>query len=101
MFEQVNLMQLRLLRHEDTIFEFEIEGVSHTYLNLLRQYLKEHEHVQFAAYRVTIHTEPVFHVRTAKGIDPMKAIAESNERIIKTCKSLDASIKKQKAKFTT
>lgn len=92
-------MQLRLLRNEESVLEFEIEGVSHTYLNLLRQYLKEHEHVQFAAYRVTIHIEPIFYVRTTEGVDPIKAVAECNERIVKTCKSLESSLKKQKSKL--
>jgi len=88
-------LELRLLRSEESIVEIEFAGATHTYLNLLRQYLKEHESVQFAAYRVTVHTNPVFYVRTLGGKDPTKTIREANNRMIKTCNNLERIVEEQ------
>ena len=85
-------MEINKLRKTDKIFEFEISGEDHNYLNLLRVFLKDVNSVEIAAYRSVMHSVPVFYVRTDGEVDPVEAIRIANEQIISTCADLDNQI---------
>jgi len=85
-------MEINKLRKTETIFEFEISGEDHNYLNLLRVFLKDVDSVEIAAYRSLMHSIPVFYVRTDGTLDPVEAIRMANDNIITTCEDLDKQI---------
>lgn len=85
-------MEINKLRKTKKIFEFEISGEDHNYLNLLRVFLKHVSTVEIAAYRSLMHSVPVFYVRTNGEMDPVDAVRSANDSIISTCDDLDNQI---------
>lgn len=82
-------MQAKIIRQEEALLEFEVIGESHTFLNLLRESLKDQEGVLFAAYRFPhpLLENPIFYLRT-EGINPIAALQNAADSISKTCDEL-------------
>ncbi len=76
-------MELKRLREEENVVEFEISGETHTFLNLLREALKDIDSVLFAAYKIRhpVLMDPMFVVRTDGGYNPVDAVEEAAQAI--------------------
>ncbi|MFW9990618.1 MAG: RpoL/Rpb11 RNA polymerase subunit family protein [Candidatus Odinarchaeota archaeon] len=85
-------MEINKLRKNDRIFEFEISGEDHNYLNLLRVFLRAVESVEIAAYRSVMHSVPVFYVRTNGSSDPIDVVREANNNIVAICEELESQL---------
>ena len=79
-------MQAKVIRQEETLLEFEVIGEDHTFLNLLREALKDQKGVLFAAYRFPhpLLENPIFYLRT-EGINPIVALQNATDSISKIC----------------
>ncbi|MHA1941082.1 MAG: RpoL/Rpb11 RNA polymerase subunit family protein [Candidatus Hodarchaeales archaeon] len=75
-------MDAKIIRREESLLEFEVGGENHTFLNLLREALKDQEGVLFAAYRFPhpLLENPIFYLRTS-GIDPIEALSKAADAI--------------------
>ncbi len=82
-------LQAKVVRKEESLLEFEVAGENHTFLNLLREALKDQDGVLFAAYRFPhpLLENPIFYLRT-EGINPIEALAIAAETINKQCDEL-------------
>ncbi|MHA1213874.1 MAG: DNA-directed RNA polymerase subunit L [Candidatus Hodarchaeales archaeon] len=89
-------MQTKILRREESILEFEIAGEDHTFLNILRESLKDQEGVLFAAYRIPhpLLENPIFYLRTSN-IDPIEALEKAADDIIDKCDALKEIIQEK------
>ncbi|MHA2299237.1 MAG: RpoL/Rpb11 RNA polymerase subunit family protein [Candidatus Hodarchaeales archaeon] len=85
-------MEINKLRIDEKIFEFEISGEDHNYLNLLRVFLKDVDSVEIAAYRSLMHSVPVFYVRTDGSFNPIDAVRYANDQIVTTCDELNKQL---------
>ena len=83
------LTQVRIIRKEESLLEFEVIGEDHTFLSMLREALKDQPGVLFAAYRFPhpILENPIFYLQTSS-IDPVKALQQATEAIISKCDDL-------------
>ncbi len=83
-------MELKLLRKEQGLLEFEAQGEEHTLLNIIRETLKDQEGVLFAAYRTNhpILSNPIFYLRTKEEEDPINAIQKATTAISDKCSKL-------------
>ena len=88
-FFEVLHTQTKILRREASILEFEIEGEDHSFLNLLRESLKDQEGVLFAAYRLPhpLLENPIFYLRTAD-FDPIEGLEQASDSIVHMCDEL-------------
>ncbi|PWI47594.1 DNA-directed RNA polymerase subunit L [Candidatus Heimdallarchaeota archaeon B3_Heim] len=82
-------LQAKIVRKEESLLEVEIAGENHTFLNLLRESLKDQEGVLFAAYRFPhpLLENPIFYLRT-EGINPIDALKIAADTINKHCEDL-------------
>ncbi len=82
-------LQAKIVRKEESLLEVEIAGENHTFLNLLRESLKDQEGVLFAAYRFPhpLLENPIFYLRT-EGINPIDALKIAVDTINKHCEDL-------------
>jgi len=82
-------MQTKIIRRDTSLLEFEIEGEGHSFLNLLRESLKDQEGVLFAAYRLPhpLLENPIFYLRTADH-DPIEALGQASDSIAQMCDEL-------------
>lgn len=82
-------MDAKIIRREESLLEFEIAGENHTFLNLLREALKDQEGVLFAAYRFPhpLLENPIFYLRTSD-INPIEALTNAADAISEKCDSL-------------
>ncbi len=77
-------MEIKITEMSENFVKLVIKGEDHTYLNLLQHELLKDEDVVLAKYNIP-HPyvgEPELVVRT-KGKNPIQAIKEANERIVK------------------
>lgn len=83
------LTQVRIIRKEESLLEFEVIGEDHTFLSMLREALKDQPGVLFAAYRFPhpILENPIFYLQTSS-IDPIKALQQASDAIINKCDDL-------------
>ncbi len=86
-------MEVKVLEMEENYIKLLIKGEDHTYLNLLQHYLLEDESVVIAKYDIPhpLQDRAELVVRT-KGKNPLEAIKEANEKIIKACEELLSQI---------
>ena len=78
-------MELKKLREGENVLEIEISEESHTFLNLLREALKDIDSVLFAAYKIRhpVLASPMMVVRTdGVGIEPAVAVEQAAGAII-------------------
>ena len=82
-------METRVVRKEESLLEFEIVGEDHTFLNALREALKDQSGVLFAAYRSShpLLESPIFYLRT-KDLNPIEALHNAADDTIKQCDNL-------------
>ena len=82
-------MDAKIIRREESLLEFEVAGENHTFLNLLREALKDQKGVLFAAYRFPhpLLEKPIFYLRTSD-IDPIEALTSAADAISGKCDDL-------------
>lgn len=63
--------------------EFELQGETHTLLNLLQKTLLKNKRVEFAGYRVPhrLVDAAIFYLRTSGNLEPVEALTEAAEEI--------------------
>jgi DNA-directed RNA polymerase subunit L len=78
-------MKIEVIKREENVLEFYLEGEDHTFANLLNEVLHENEHVTFAGYTiehpVLMARKPKFRVVTDGKITPEKALEEAAQKI--------------------
>ncbi len=91
----VFLTQVKVVRKEESLLEFEVVGEDHTFLSMLRESLKDQPGVLFAAYRFPhpLLENPVFYLQTSS-IDPVKALQQAADAIILKCDDLTDILQK-------
>jgi DNA-directed RNA polymerase subunit L len=75
-------MELRVTESTDDELSIEIAGEDHTFMNVLKGSLLEHDDVSAATYDVKPEqsggqTEPILTVKTEGGADPLEALEEA------------------------
>ncbi|AEC51483.1 DNA-directed RNA polymerase subunit L [Pyrococcus sp. NA2] len=88
-------MKIEVIKKEQDLLEFYLEGEDHTFANLLTETLRENPHVKFAAYTIehpiTMARKPRFRVVTDGKITPEKALEDAARKIFERAKEvLDA-----------
>ncbi|ADB57789.1 RpoL/Rpb11 RNA polymerase subunit family protein [Archaeoglobus profundus] len=86
-------MEVKVVEMDGNYVKLEIRGEDHTYLNLLQHYLLEDEDVEIARYYIPhpLQDRAELVVKT-KSKNPLEAIKEANEKIVKACDELLAQI---------
>ncbi len=78
-------MKIEVIKREENVLEFYLEGEDHTFANLLNEVLHENEHVTFAGYTIEhpilTARKPKFRVVTDGKISPEKALEEAAQKI--------------------
>ncbi len=82
-------MEVKIIEMGEDYVKLLIKGEDHTFLNLLQHHLLEDESVVIAKYHIShpLVGEPELYVKT-NGKNPLEAIREANEKIIKECEEL-------------
>ena len=75
-------MELRVTESTDTELSIEIAGEDHTFMNVLKGALLEHENVSAATYDVNPEqsggqTEPILTIKTESGVEPLEALEDA------------------------
>lgn len=75
-------MELRVIEKEDDELSIEIAGEDHTFMNVLKGTLLEHEGVAAATYDVNPEqsggqTEPILTIKTEDGTEPLTALEDA------------------------
>lgn len=89
-------MDLKLIRKEEGILEFEMIGEDHTFLGILREALNNQDEVVFAAYRSPhpILSNPIFHLKTSEA-SSIEAVENAGKYIIDLCNDFEKLVEKQ------
>ncbi|NJE84690.1 DNA-directed RNA polymerase subunit L [Thermococcus sp. CX2] len=78
-------MKIEVIKREENVLEFYLEGEDHTFANLLNEVLHENEHVTFAGYTiehpVLMARKPKFRVVTDGKVTPEQALEEAAQKI--------------------
>ncbi|ELY53873.1 DNA-directed RNA polymerase subunit L [Natronococcus jeotgali] len=74
-------MELRVTESSENELSIEIAGEDHTFMNVLKGALLEHEDVSAATYDVNPEqsggqTEPILTIKTEGDVDPLEALEE-------------------------
>jgi len=82
-------VEVKIIEMGEDYVKLLIKGEDHTFLNLLQHHLLEDESVVIAKYHIShpLVGEPELYVKT-NGKNPLEAIREANEKIIKECEEL-------------
>ncbi|MFU8868277.1 DNA-directed RNA polymerase subunit L [Natronococcus sp.] len=72
-------MELRVTESSENELSIEIAGEDHTFMNVLKGTLLEHEDISAATYDVNPEqsggqTEPILTIKTEGGVDPLEAL---------------------------
>ncbi|WP_226006468.1 DNA-directed RNA polymerase subunit L [Natrinema salinisoli] len=75
-------MELRVTESTENELSIEIAGEDHTFMNVLKGALLEHDDVSAATYDVNPEqsggqTEPILTIKTEGGADPLEALEEA------------------------
>ncbi|MFC4245708.1 DNA-directed RNA polymerase subunit L [Natribaculum luteum] len=75
-------MELRVTESSDDELSIEIGGEDHTFMNVLKGALLEHDDVSAATYDMNPEqsggqTEPILTIKTEGGVDPLDALEEA------------------------
>jgi len=86
-------VEVKIIEMEKNYVRLHVKGEDHTFLNLLQHNLLEDEDVEIAKYTIShpLVGVPELYVRTKKS-NPIDAIKKANEKIIKECEELIATI---------
>ncbi|MDI3474420.1 MAG: DNA-directed polymerase subunit [Thermococcaceae archaeon] len=78
-------MKIEIIKREENLLEFYLEGEDHTFANLLNEVLHENKHVTFAGYTiehpVLMARKPKFRVTTDGKVTPEQALEEAAQKI--------------------
>ncbi|WP_258084681.1 DNA-directed RNA polymerase subunit L [Thermococcus thermotolerans] len=78
-------MKIEVIKREENVLEFYLEGEDHTFANLLNEVLHENKHVTFAGYTiehpVLMARKPKFRIVTDGKVTPEKALEEAAQKI--------------------
>ncbi len=85
-------MKIEVIKREENVLEFYLEGEDHTFANLLNEVLHENEHVTFAGYTiehpVLMARKPRFRVVTDGKVTPEEALEEAAQKIFDRSKAV-------------
>ncbi|WIV67175.1 DNA-directed RNA polymerase subunit L [Natrialbaceae archaeon AArc-T1-2] len=75
-------MELRVTESSENELSIEIAGEDHTFMNVLKGALLEHDDVAAATYDVNPEqsggqTEPILTIKTESGVDPLDALEDA------------------------
>jgi len=89
-------MEIKILEDKKNKIVFEIEGMGHTFMNLLKNELWQDSHVKIATYNIKhpIISQPKMILET-DGEAPRAALASAVSRLKKTSDKLKSDIKKE------
>ncbi|MEM3442416.1 MAG: DNA-directed RNA polymerase subunit L [Candidatus Bathyarchaeia archaeon] len=75
-------MNVRILKKTSNELKMEVEGVGHTFCNLLQNKLLEDENVDFAGYDIPhpLASNPIIYVRTKGNVKPEEALSDAIKR---------------------
>ncbi|AEH25576.1 DNA-directed RNA polymerase subunit L [Pyrococcus yayanosii] len=83
-------MKIEVIKREENLLEFYLEGEDHTFANLLVEILRENKHIKFAAYTIehpiTMARKPRFRVVTDGKVTPERALEEAAKKIFEKAK---------------
>ncbi len=76
-------MEIRIIREEENVLEFELPSEDHTFCNLLVNILNKNPHVRFAAYKIEhpLIGVPQIIVRTDGIKKPKEVLMEASKEI--------------------
>lgn len=78
-------MKIEIIKREENLLEFYLDGEDHTFANLLNEVLHENKHVTFAGYTiehpVLMARKPKFRVTTDGKVAPEQALEEAAQKI--------------------
>ncbi|WP_297461733.1 DNA-directed RNA polymerase subunit L [Thermococcus sp.] len=78
-------MKIEVIKREENVLEFYLEGEDHTFANLLNEVLHENEHVTFAGYTiehpVLMARKPRFRIVTDGSVTPEQVLEEAAQKI--------------------
>jgi len=78
-------MRIEVIKREENLLEFYLEGEDHTFANLLNEVLHENKHVRFAGYTIEhpilMARKPRFKVVTDGKVTPEEALEEAAQKI--------------------
>jgi len=77
-------MQVKVLKKTSNEFKIEIEGVGHTFCNMLQKKILEDDRVDLAGYAVPhpLASNPVIYVRAKGEVKPEKILREAIDRAV-------------------
>lgn len=75
-------MKINIVKESPKELKLEIEGVGHTFCNLMQKKLLEDKNVDFAGYDIPhpLDSNPVIYLRTVGEISPEKILQKAVER---------------------
>ena len=90
-------MQINVLEEKKSKLIFEIDGMGHTFLNLLKTELWNDEHVKIATYAIRhpIISKPKFTLETDGNEGPREALTSAVTRLKKTSEKIRKDIQKE------
>ncbi|HDH06945.1 MAG TPA: DNA-directed RNA polymerase subunit L [Thermoproteales archaeon] len=76
-------MEIRIVKEEENVLEFELPSEDHTFCNLLVNILNKNPHVEFAAYKIEhpLVGVPRIYVRTDGSVKPREVLVEASKQI--------------------
>ncbi len=89
-------MKIDVLEDKKNKLVFEVEGMGHTFINILKNELWNDSHVKVATYAVKhpLVNVPKMIVET-DGASPRKIIADAAKRLKKTCEIFESEFSKE------
>ncbi|AIF70194.1 DNA-directed RNA polymerase subunit L [Palaeococcus pacificus DY20341] len=85
-------MKIEIIKKEENLLEFYLEGEDHTFANLLVETLHKNKHVIFAAYTIEhpilMARKPKFRVKTDGKVTPEEALEKAAQDIFDTTKKV-------------
>ena len=89
-------MELRVTESSENELSIEIVGEDHTFMNVLKGALLEHEDVTAATYDMNPEqsggqTDPVLSITTTGGLDPLDALGEAAASVRETTDEFTAA----------
>ncbi|MBS3141655.1 DNA-directed RNA polymerase subunit L [Candidatus Woesearchaeota archaeon] len=86
-------MEIKVIKQEKDLLEFELVGQDSTYCNLLKDALWQDKDVEFAAFKVDhpLTSSPTVIVKTRKG-SPNKAVLDAIESLKKRFSELEKEV---------
>ena len=89
-------MQIKIIDEKKNRIEFEVDGVTHGFCNVLKEWLNKNENIKIASYRVKhpLISKPEFIVET-DGADPRKTVISSAQKLKKELEKFEEEAKKE------